>query len=430
MRSLYHQEKKIATPIALAILIILLIAIAVSIQKIKTTATRAQTSTIAGIEITNITANSASIVWHTPQKTTGWVVWDENKENLSERAFDDRDGVKQTSSYTLHYVTIKNLAENTTYFFNILSNNQKKTAPDHAPFFFKTSARYTIQNSIKPAFGKVINTNGEPVANGLVLLKIDGAVPLSTLTKTTGEWLIPLYYLYNSKTGQTLIPTPETPLSIEIYNDLNQFASVTTTVAHVSPVPQTTVIGQKYRFQEETTNVLGNTNINPSSNTPPTIIAIIFPKEAAIIPGRRPLIKGTAPPGTVITLTIRPRLKKTILQSASVKSDSDGIWTFIPSFNLPEENHTVTITATDITGQLVSKTRSFTIAQSGSAVLGEATPEASLTPTSLPSVLSPTLQPTAAKTPTPSAPVTGIADFSLPLIGTGLLILGAGFLFL
>lgn len=422
MASLYRQEKKIATPLALLLLVAVLITTAVSIQKIKTAATRAQTNAIAGAEVTNITENSASIVWRTTQKTIGWVTYGEDKNNLENVGLDDRDASTQKHSSTLHHVTIKNLKANTTYFFTITNNT--------ALLFFKTAPTAAVQNSIKPAFGKALHKNGTPLAEGLVILKIDNAVSLSSLTARTGEWLIPLYYLHNKTTNKPLRATAETPVIIEVYNDLQEQASAVTTISHISPLPQTIVIGQKYEFKEEKINVLAGKNDNSDSSRTTNTIDIIFPKELAIIPGRRPLIKGTAPPLTDVTITIRTTSAKPLISTATVTSNADGIWSFIPTVQLAEEAHTVTATSIDATGRTLTQTRVFSIAKSGESILGEATPAATITAVPTSPAPSAVPQPTSAPTAIPTPPVTGISDIAVPLIGTGLLLLGAGFLFL
>lgn len=420
MRSFYHSEKKIALPIALILLITLLISISFGIQKVKTFSTNAKTHTRGATEITNITPHSATIIWETDIKTNGWVAYGTNKNFLTTYGSDDRDVANHKNMYTQHYVSLKNLNENTTYFFKIASNQQVQTSTNHNPFFFKTTPQLSLRESIKPAFGKSMNANGTPLSEGIVFLKIDGATPLSTLTKTTGEWLIPLYHLTNKNTMKLFMLTAETPLTIEIRNEDGEKALITTTIAQISPVPHTIVMGQQREYTDEKINVLADST--RIASMAPTTFDIIFPKQNAIIPGKRPIIKGVALPSSTIVIQL---YSKTKTHTFTLKSNKDGIWSFTPSYDLPEEKHTITMTTHDINNTRVTKTHVFTIAKSGESVLGEATPSATITQTPIPTIL-PTNQPSIIPTNTPSPPVTGINQISISFIGAGLFILGLG----
>ncbi len=425
MSVFYHTEKKIAFPIALLFLIILVISTSFAIQKIKTVNLKANTIIFDAIEITNITHKSATIIWHTDAKTKGWILFGTNKNILLTSAFDDRDTINHKNIYSQHYVTLKNLDKNTRYYFNIASSQGIYTSQGHTPFSFMTSPELYQQKGIKPAFGKSINTNGSPAAESVVLLKIDGALILSTLTKTTGEWLIPLFSLIDKKTHQPLVFTDKTPVIIEIRNENNEKALFTTTIGHVSPVPETIIMGQNKEFIEEKINVLADfTTFTPSLQTE---VDIIFPKDNAIIPGKRPLIKGTALPLAPVTMKLS---SISTTHTFTFKSSREGIWSFTPPSDLSEEKYTLVITTHDMNNTPVTKTRMFTIAKSGESVLGDATPAATMTQTPTQALPQPTIPPTTIVTRIPSPPVTGNMTLSIPLIGSGLFILGLGFIML
>lgn len=417
----YRTEKKIASPLALILLVVILISTAFAIQTMKTLRTKADTTFFNEIEVTNITDSNATIIWKTNMKTKGWIQYGTNKNTLTSFAFDDRDTANHRSTYIHHHATLKHLNKNSNYYFNITSTQDINTSTNHTPFSFKTSAGLSLRKGIKPAFGKSINTNGSPLVDAIALLKVNGAITLSTLTKTTGEWLIPLFSLLDKKTYQSLDFTDTTPVTIEIRNEDDEKAVFTTTIGQVSPVSETIVMGQNKEFIEEKTNVLADfTALSPPKKT---AIDIIFPKNNAIIPGKRPLIKGTALPLSEVIMTVH---SPTSQHTYTLKTTQDGIWSFTLPYSLPEETHTLTITTHDANNATVTKTRIFTIAKSGESVLGEATPEATITQISL----SPTTQPTTIPTHGPSPPVTGDIPLSIPLIGSGLLILGLGFVML
>lgn len=419
MSVFYREEKKIAVPLALFFLLIFLTGLSFTIKHIKTTATQAQKTTTGAVDITNLTNHAVSIAWKTAEKEIGWVVYGESKNGLNETGFDDRDTNKRKNSYRNHQVTLKNLKEQRNYFFKIVSDKRVITSGNNSPFTFRTTISFKPQHKLQPAFGKVVNKNGTPVAYGLVMLKIDGAHPLSTLTKTTGEWLIPLYYLVDRTTGQPFFANEKTPALIELTNDEGETARVTTTISTLSPLPKTIIIGQQIELQEDTTRVLAESTNLVSNVVRP--IDIIFPKANSVIPGRRPLIKGVAQPSQKLTLTLKSASRQP--QVFEIAADSEGIWTLTIPYDLPEENHVLTVKTPDRNGQLRTVKRAFAIAKSGQSVLGQATPEATVT--QLPS---PTTSPAEALPATPPPPVTGVNDLSLSLFGAGLLIVGLGFL--
>ncbi|HLD26917.1 MAG TPA: fibronectin type III domain-containing protein [Patescibacteria group bacterium] len=425
MSVFHHTEKKIAFPIALILLLAILISTTFVIQSLKTLNTKANTTTFDEIEVTNISDSTATIIWKTDIKAKGWILFGTNKNTLTTSAFDDRDTTDHKNAFTQHHATLKHLNENSTYYFKIISTQKIHTSTNNAPFYFKTSPLLSLQKGVKPAFGKGINTNGSPLVESLILFKVDDAITLSTLTKTTGEWLIPLFSLINKRTYQPLVFTNTTPVTIEMRNDNNEKATLTTTIGQVSPVSETIVMGQKKKFVEDNTHVLANF----TTRTPPqkTVIDILFPKHNAIIAGKRPLIQGTALPFSTVTLRLHSIVST---HTHTLKSTQEGLWSFNLPYNLPEETHTLTLTTHDANNAIVTKTRVFSIAKSGESVLGEATPEAAITQT-LPSPSPhPALSSTLTPTYSPSPPVTGNIPLSIPLVGSGLLILGLGFIML
>lgn len=103
--------------------------------------------------------------------------------------------------------------------------------------------------------------------------------------------------------------------------------------------------------------------------------------------------------------------------SATIAVEADGVWRYTPSRPLSEGKQSVTITTTDQNGQAKALTNTFEVLKSGTQVLGDATPSATLIPTPTDIVES---------TPTPTATLSGepmpTSGNQLPLIM--LLILG------
>jgi hypothetical protein len=326
---------------------------------------------------------------------------------MGQVALDERDVASKKNPYLNHYVTIRGLDENKQYFFAVVSDNQLIMNSDKTPFSFTTSSSAASVRNLNPAYGRVLQANNTPLEGAVVLLSFEEGVFASTLTKSTGEWLIPL----NLKNL-----SPSQKIKIEIISEDNQISTIATVLTKVSPVPQTVIIGKNYDFRQED-NVLSATSEGSIGERKD--VDIIYPKEKALIPGRTPLIKGTAQPNTTVFIVI----KSPKTYSAKVKTDDKGFWSFSPPEALSLGEHTVTATTKDKDGKDVVIERKFVIiGKEGvdASVLGEATPSATFTPYQL------TPTETAVATATPSPPTSG-SNFFLPAVaGASLLILGLG----
>ena len=76
------------------------------------------------IKITNLSDSGLTISWITDSATSGFVVYDKSTA-LNQTALDDRDQLSgQTGSFKNHYVTLKNLQPQTTYYYRLVSGSQ------------------------------------------------------------------------------------------------------------------------------------------------------------------------------------------------------------------------------------------------------------------------------------------------------------------
>ncbi len=135
--------------------------------------------------IGNITGNQVSIAWKTTREDGSFVsLLKEGEETKT--YLDDRDKTTPINR-KLHFVTIRDLAPNTTYQFRIISS---KTATDFKTF--KTSPDFNPQIEQKPIIGLVLDKTNQPLKQGLVLLKIPGAIDQIALIKESGNFILPL----------------------------------------------------------------------------------------------------------------------------------------------------------------------------------------------------------------------------------------------
>lgn len=381
---------------------------------------KAEKKVIRRVEIANVSSNQVAIYWQTDQKTIGWIMYGEKESELNKLAYDERDISQNKMQYINHYITLKSLNENKTYFFKIVNDN-KLEDNKNIPFTFKTPQSVKDFKGRNPAYGKIIEANGTPLENAVILFSTSNSFSLATLTKATGEWLIPLNTVYDKGTYQLITPASNDKAIIEVLGE-NQTSKVITDLSKTSPLPQTIIIGQNFDFTS-TDNVLSATS-SRNVETPNKKIDIIYPKENALIPGYSPLIKGVAVPNSEIIITVH---SNTVF-SSRVKADNKGLWSLNLPSSLSPGDHTITIKTTDKEGNPVTVERKFIIAKDGEQVLGSATGEPTLTePQETPT---PTTQiyytPTQSLTPT--APVSG-GNINIPLVGAlSFIIVGLGFM--
>ena len=405
-----YFKNKTKVPIFVAFLFILFILlIFLRIFSGNPQPSKAYSSKLKRLEITNISSSSVTIFWQSQEKEIGWVIYGETPQKINKIAFDDRDLPSKKNPYFNHYVTIRNLEEKKEYFFSIVSGNKIINKQDNKPFNFTTMLNNEIPKNLKPAYGRVFTVNNQPLVGGIVILSIGRKVVASTFTKSTGEWLIPFDFSNLNSSSKIVI---------EIISEDGKNSTINTNPDKISPLPQTVIIGKNYNFTQDE-NVLSATSNREESNE----IDIIYPKENAVIPGRIPLIKGVGLPDTMVLISI----KSLKTYSVQVKTDKKGFWSFLPPKPLSLGEHIITMITKDKNGEDVIIERKFTIiGKEGSdeAILGEATPSSMLT--SYPQSPTPTLQPVFTTNPSPSLPASG-NNFILPILfGASLVILGLG----
>jgi len=330
--------------------------------------------------------------------------------------------------YYRHFVMLKNLKPNAVYYYKVVSDNQLVTDNVGKAFTFTTPSDLSLNSTLNPAYGKIIKSNGEGLENAIVLLTFNSSYPLLTLTKTTGEWLVPLHTVVNKDSLKTQSLNLTDKIKIEVYSGDNIKSEIQTDVANVSPLPQTVIIGQDYTItnSESVLSATSKKIIKPLGK-----IDILFPKEGASIPGGQPIIKGTGIVGNDIAVNINDK-NKLALHSVV---DKDGLWQINLKENLTSGNYQLTMTTKNEAGKSIQIVRKFTIIKSGEQVLGDATSEATPTigtPTET-IIPSPTVyyspyptQPL--ETSTPSPPTSGIDVIPLAAASASLIVVGIGIL--
>ncbi len=381
------------------------------------------------VKITNIADSSFSVSFVTSGNVSGTVNFGEDS-SLGNITTDDRDQIAgKTDQYKNHHITLRYLKPNSRYYFKIISGGS--TFDNNGEAYVVTTAPQLAPstNQAQPAYGTVLKADGTPGSGAIVYLNLANSVTLSTLVKSSGNWLITLNNARTADLGGYLNPKGSDRLEIFVQGTEGT-SQVVTTVSNDAPVPQIT-LGKNYNFGQQAAAPAASPTASPSSSpgakfslpqvaTPsPSLSA---PATGAAIPSDRPVFKGTGVPGKTVTIKIES--PTTVTGTTSV--DQNGNWTWTPPAGLPPGEHTVTITTTDSQGKLALLTRKFTVLASGTQVTEPATPSASPKVSPSPSVKpSPTLKPTPIATASP-APTSGNLTPTLAVTVLGLLFMAIG----
>ena len=408
-------------PMPLAILIIFLLIIFFSqLLHRNSEPSKASKKLLTRLEITNLNYNQATIFWQTDDKTTGYIVYGENKNKTTNFVFDDRDTPTKKNQFFSHVVNLRNLTPQKQYFFLIVINDQIVKQENGAPFSFFTPKFQLENKSPKLIYGKILQSNNQPLANAVIFLSFNQYYPFLALSKASGEWLIPLNILYQKESFAAKIPANDEKVTINILSEEGEKTTVTGKIDQFSPIPQALVIGKNYNFLFEE-NVLGvqNETAGKTKKINQDEIEISFPQENAVIPGNTPIIKGKSLPEKEVFLTLFSLTDKNKNYTARIKADKSGFWSLKFLESLSPSAYQLILQTKDRNDKDFQLKRNFRLIGNQAIegrVLGEATPSAAIvpSPTALPtSISTPTNIPTPTVILTPTTPVSGGSNIAL-----------------
>jgi hypothetical protein len=398
------------------------------------------------VEMTNISDTTFTVTWQTETPTSGTVIIGKGNEK-SETLFDERDTSGKLGAYFFHSVSMRSATPSTLYQLTILSNG-RKFGDGNKPFVVSTGPALTpATTGLEPAFGAVYTADNAPASGALVYLTLDGSQKLSTIVKSSGSWIIPLNIIRSSDLAGYIQSTDRLTENI-IVRDTADEADVITDTLNDSPVPDIT-IGKTYDFRKTQAaaesaklalRALTGKNDPVATTTPAVLgvqtpsfstigtthkvftISLTSPASGSALPTTLPLIAGTGFPNNTVLIT----LGITNPFSGTTNVGSDGLWKYTPVKPLGIGKQSVTITSKDDKGKMVAITHMFEILKSGTQVLGDATPSATLEPTATPEATI-TAEPTPVSTLSGQPmPTTGDTLPTILLILAGLALLLSG----
>lgn len=411
------------------------------------------------VRITNNADNKFTVSWVTSAAVSGRVEYGLVGSKLEKTAEDDRG----EGEYQTHHVTVSGLQPSSQYAFRIISgggatrfdNNGRPYSTNTGPVIGGTPAAERV-------YGEVKKGSGQPASGAIVYLALPGGVPTSSLVTASGNYSIPLSTVRSTELERYLEVIPETTaISVEI-QDGQEKADATVLLGQAEPIPLITM-GESYDFVNASTPAVAEveeTNNPETQAETPTVfnveplgdgsrgtraeVRLLNPsEEGEVIATTLPEFRGLAPSSTVLSITVH----SSQVQSETVVAESDGTWSWSPSSQLTEGEHTITIAYIDSMGIEQVIERSFRVskalANEGDPSF-EATPSASTTasPSPTPSLSpSPIPSPTQTATASPRAanpstesgvPVSGITEFTwlTATVGLVIMIVGASLLVL
>lgn len=376
--------------------------------------------TVQNIEITNVTDVSLTVSWTTQSPMIGDALV--TGGSISRRvALDDRDMPTKKSPTTTHHITIRDLTPQTQYQLTVRADGKNSEGPPQLASTGPTLSPSEDANTLGPSYGSVVTDTSKPAVGALVYVTVEGGQILSTLVTPSGSWLIPLNRTRSADGMHFLEINERMAEDIRIRSDNVEDAQAVTDTLNDSPVPIMT-LGKSYDFRKQQAQAPKQTTVlgSSSSTRQQSNVSLVAPQNGSAIPSNKPLIHGTGIPGKTVVVT----LGITNPYSDTTTVGGDGIWRYTPKKALGIGKQSVTMTTEDTVGKTVAVTHLFEILKSGTQVLGEATPSATLT---ISPIASPSPTSTLAGQPLPTS------GFLLPtlvvvFVGIGLVISGAALL--
>ncbi len=189
---------KIPTLLGMGVLLIGLVAGVYLVTQNQIIKSRAVvTLTPKNINLVNLSEGSAAVYWQSDEPTAGFIK--AGKTMTPQSIYrDDRD-LSAPEPHKLHFVTLTNLEPTTTYYYQIYSGS---VVYPNTPATFKTPAAVPALNW-SPLVGTIFDVNSQPVSEALISFDLNGAQKLATITKTGGNFILPLSNLKTTDLTKT-----------------------------------------------------------------------------------------------------------------------------------------------------------------------------------------------------------------------------------
>lgn len=432
---LYLKKQHNYTPFFAIALVLVVFSVFLYSSRNNITITSASKRKLVKHQVVNVSSGQVGIFWQTDEADEGWVIYGTDKNNLSSISSDEQDVGTNKNKRTLHYAVLKNLQQDTNYYYKIVSNRQLISDKNES-FGVKTSINYTVSSNTKPAYGKVLLPSGDAAVGSFVFLTYKNTYPFLATTKSSGEWLIPLQYGVDKVSNEIVSIVDDEVATIEVVNQ-DLVSTVKASLKNVSPLPKTIVLGQSYDFLVTTDEDVLPASTKRNSDKQ-YAVELLYPKDGAVIPGSQPLIRGKGVPGAEVIVNVNT---KPVFTARTI-IEKDMSWKVTMPSSVRPGIYQLTVTTEDVQGMKIGFRRRFVMAKSGETVLADATGPATLTVTPTTAFSSPMPTQTMIPEPTitntfynptatPVPPTSGV-NGSMPYIfgGITMVVLGVGLVLL
>lgn len=335
------------------------------------------------IKILKITENRAIIFWETGEREISYLLFGESEKKINQIVLDDRDSQSLKTKRFFHIVTLNNLKPNQENYFRIVTEKKIFNNLNGKPFTFKFEPNIGRVFTSLPLYGKVLGENTRMLPETILIFSINQEPVGITTGKSNGDWLVVLRRFNKSFNNDEIV-------TLEIYTEDKNKTVVRGKIKDFSPLTIPITFGKNYDLTTVEKNVLSSS----ASKKNQDIFLIVYPKNKALIPGSRPIIKGWALPGKEVNVILKSRP----IFSFKTKADKNGQWQVNIDFDLLPGDYQLDANSLDDRGNKLEQTVAFKIIKSGEQVLGEATPSATLIPSP---TITPTIIPTIFPTNTP-----------------------------
>lgn len=303
---------------------------------------------------------------------------------INDKIFKDSSTVFNT-----HYFKVTNLSPNTSYQFSLISGNTTYSRPEFS-LVTATKPSSSIPTS-NLAWGRIVDSNIEPVSGAIIYLLIPGSQALSAFSNKDGNWNISFATSFNESKTDWFNPTSPLDEDIIVYSPDGKLTQLSNRTDNNDPVPDI-IVGQNYF---STTSTTTTSSLLDSTATQSTVsLSLTSPQESESISSLRPDIFGNGPAGAIFQLKLDGF-------SHNVTVASNNIWHWSPSQDLSLGSHQLVLTYQDTT-----ITRNFTVASDDNYLAFSSTPSATIAPTIVPTEIpspTPTLVVRTAKVSTTSS---------------------------
>jgi hypothetical protein len=153
------------------------------------------------ISVANVADTSVSIFWFTNSPATGFIKAGVGSA-LDQIYKDDQDFGSSPRPRTIHFVTLNGLQPSTTYNYKIFTSDNDGGFPAKSFNSFTTVSSNNNQ-PLAPLIGVITDAVYQPAGGALVELQIPNAQPLAAITKSSGNFIIPLSNLRTTDLSQS-----------------------------------------------------------------------------------------------------------------------------------------------------------------------------------------------------------------------------------